>query len=655
MATSQDPRLWKKGGKQGACQLRPDAVPAELAALRQWVAWVWDLRADREGQMKLTKVPIDPHTRKDAKTNDPDTWGSFSQSLECHVRMGHGGGVGFVFTSSDPYCGIDLDKCRDVATGSLSVRARAILARFPTYAEVSPSGTGVKLFLRGVMPQGRNRKDGIEIYDRGRFFTFTGDVVDNQPVDVAECEEELAKLHAELFPPGTVTEVQPVAPKPVAVGDEELVQKIRRSKQGEKFASLWAGDQTGYESGSEADLALVNILIGWTGGDYGRTDTLFRQSGLYRDKWERKDYRTATMDTAMSNRTWFYDPDYKANKTEGAHAAEAEATSETGPAVSPSDVATLGDLKAAGAELRFLWNGWIQHGVANILAAEGGTGKTRFIADLLRRIKGGLPWPDGMAMTAGPDFRSLWVLADNHHAEMVSIGDAFGISDMVWISAYKANPFDGTTLETLEDWKSLGAIIRAVRPHLLIVDTVGNATSKNLGRQEEAMEFYRPLQIIARKYDMPVMCLTHLAAGGNVLGRRGTEKVRVVIKMDVPDADDERRRVQVVKSNHLKPKPLGMTMMDGGAEYDHAPPLPPEGEDGEFQPHRARGRPGAKKGLCEAWLRDLLRYGAVPVGQLVKSATKGGFAKSTLYRALDEIGAKKVDRDGEEWWEWSES
>lgn len=643
-----DPRLWKKGGVSGVCQLRPESVPEELASLRQWVAWVWDMRTDKDGVDRLTKVPIDPSTRRDAKTNDPDTWASFNEALECHVRMGHGGGIGFVFTSGDPYCGIDLDKCRDKESGAINDRATAILRRFPTYAEISPSGTGVKLFFKAAMPEGRKRKDGIEMYDRGRFFTFTGDVVDNQPIDVADCQAELSSLHAEVFPDGS-TDGEPLASKPksVELDDERLLAVIRKSKSAEKFNRLWSGDTTGYGSGSEADLALANYLIGYTGGDYSRADNLFRQSGLYRDKWERKDYRTATLDTAMSNRTWFYDPDY--GRGSAKKHAEDEATSDS-TTVNESDVATLADLKAAGAKLRFLWDGWIQHGVANILAAEGGTGKTRFMADVVRRIKHGLPWPDGAAMTVEGPFRSLWVLADNHHAEMVELGDKFDIADSIWISAYKSNPFEGTMLETMEDWKSLGAIIRAVRPHILIVDTVGNATSKNLSKQEDAMEFYRPLQIIARKYDMPVMCLTHLAAGGNVLGRRGQEKVRVVIKMDKPDPTDDRRRVEVIKSNQLKPKTLGITMHEGGADYDKDPPKPPDDESTGFPP-RGPGRPAVKKDMCAAWLRDLLQHGAVPAKQLLASAKRAGIATGTLYRCLEDMGAKKDDRSGEDWWE----
>jgi hypothetical protein len=72
-------------------------------------------------------------------------------------------------------------------------------------------------------------------------------------------------------------------------------------------------------------------------------------------------------------------------------------------------VATLDDLAAAGAEIDWLWEGWIQRNVLTILASEPGGGKTRLTCDLIRRIRHGLPWPDGQAMTLPPDSKVMYV------------------------------------------------------------------------------------------------------------------------------------------------------------------------------------------------------------------------------------------------------
>ena len=104
-----------------------------------------------------------------ASSTDPTTWSSY-EATEGHEK------IGFVFTEDDPYCGIDLDDCIDPETGKMSKEARLIVGRFASYTEVSPSGTGVKIFVKARVPGPRrkNPQKRMEIYDRGRFFAITG-------------------------------------------------------------------------------------------------------------------------------------------------------------------------------------------------------------------------------------------------------------------------------------------------------------------------------------------------------------------------------------------------------------------------------------------------------------------------------------------------
>ena len=92
-----------------------------------------------------------------------------------------------------------------------------------------------------------------------------------------------------------------------SISDQELIEKAKNAKNGAKFTALWSGDTSFYASQSEADLALCCLLAFWTGGDYERIDRLFRQSGLYREKWERDDYREQTIHKAYENTTEFYE------------------------------------------------------------------------------------------------------------------------------------------------------------------------------------------------------------------------------------------------------------------------------------------------------------------------------------------------------------
>jgi putative DNA primase/helicase len=177
-------------------------IPVQLRELPQWVNWRYEFRDD-----DWTKVPCIPRTGANAKSNDPSTWATFDESARHAQRFD---GLGFQFGDSG-FVGVDLDDCRDPVTGKLTPFAEKVVERFNTYAEVSPSGEGVKLFLRGTWNgSGKNRlvngTDRIEVYPRGRYFTVTGAKLPGAPDIVRECQPELDALYAEHF-----------APKPAAV------------------------------------------------------------------------------------------------------------------------------------------------------------------------------------------------------------------------------------------------------------------------------------------------------------------------------------------------------------------------------------------------------------------------------------------------------
>jgi len=160
-------------------------TPAGLRDHAQWVAWK---SVERDG--KQTKVPVNPHSGELAKANDRSTWGTFEQALHaCRTRSGLCG-IGFVFSADDPYCGIDLDDCIDPNTGAIKSWAAEFIEQLGSYSEISPSGTGVKVFVKANKPGRRCRKryaDGeVEIYDNDRFFTVTG-----QRLETTSSEVEL--------------------------------------------------------------------------------------------------------------------------------------------------------------------------------------------------------------------------------------------------------------------------------------------------------------------------------------------------------------------------------------------------------------------------------------------------------------------------------
>lgn len=178
-------------------------IPDCLKALPQWVLWKTGER--REGD-KPTKLPYQPSGSL-AKANDPETWSAFDEVCK-HIAKYDG--VGFEFDKSDPYCGIDLDGCRDVDSGKVQEWAREIILGFNSYAEVSPSGTGVKIFCRAKWGLGRkiavagaakvcDKEPGIEVYDHGRYFAVTGIKLRGMPDEPTECQDAITWLRQMYF------------------------------------------------------------------------------------------------------------------------------------------------------------------------------------------------------------------------------------------------------------------------------------------------------------------------------------------------------------------------------------------------------------------------------------------------------------------------
>src|SRR5215212_796783 len=123
--------------------ITPENIPLELAERPQWVCWRYE---ERQGE-KLTKVPYEPFTGQRASATDLMTWSTLDQVLDAYVKGEPPyAGVGFVFSSADPYVGIDLDDCRNPETGEIAAWAQRIISRVQEgYVEISPSGTGVHI------------------------------------------------------------------------------------------------------------------------------------------------------------------------------------------------------------------------------------------------------------------------------------------------------------------------------------------------------------------------------------------------------------------------------------------------------------------------------------------------------------------------------
>jgi len=272
-------------------------IPESLKKLNQWVCFKLEYNKKKG---KYDKIPKDPKTGYNAKANDPSTWSDYQTAVNAVSKYGFDG-IGIEFANG--IFGVDLDNV--VKDGKLTPEAQDIIKTLDSYTEYSPSGTGVHIICKGTIPPKDRRKENVEMYSEGRFFTVTGNVL-GEPKDIQERTTQAAIVHAKYL---KREEQKPINQQPtdLDLSDSELINKAMSAKNGHIFRALWNGDISGYPSQSEADLALCNLLAYWTNGNAYRMDALFRQSALYRPKWDERHgadtYGKMTIKKALNNFT----------------------------------------------------------------------------------------------------------------------------------------------------------------------------------------------------------------------------------------------------------------------------------------------------------------------------------------------------------------
>lgn len=308
-----------------------DEIPDALRKLPRWCLWRYELRRDEStGASHWTKIPYRANDRW-AKTSDLSTWGQFkSARLFYTISRSNPNpydGIGFLIAPDAGQIGVDLDSAIDPVTGQPWPWAQPIIDTLaPSYGELSPSGRGLKFIVAGEalptqktggnfrpLPAAWNANEGaaVELYHR-KFFTFTGNIFDGCKPELHDRGDYVHSLFRQLMldrearrPKKHTTNGHTagvLAPPATSADDQAILAKARSFKNGDQFTRLWAGDTSGHASHSQADAALCNALAFVVGPDENRIDQLFRQSGLYRDKWDREDYGPPTIKLALAGR-----------------------------------------------------------------------------------------------------------------------------------------------------------------------------------------------------------------------------------------------------------------------------------------------------------------------------------------------------------------
>ena len=284
------------------------ALPNELIQNGRFCCWRYEQRNGRK-----TKVPYQPENGQCAKSNDVESFTSYTEAVQAKGYDGIGIGI------FDGICAIDLDHCIS-DSGFYSPAAAKVVSLMHSYTEYSPSGEGLHILFRAkgfrydtkrfyIM----NHQAGIEVYVAGatsKYVTVTGNVC--EPYEFGDRSKELQCVlekfmcRTENDAGNAINAVNPV------IDTDQILKLAQNSKNGDDFAALWSGSLGKYTSHSEADLALCSHLAFWTGRNSEKMDAMFRQSGLMRDKWDRKQsgttYGAITLQKAIDGCEEIYEP-----------------------------------------------------------------------------------------------------------------------------------------------------------------------------------------------------------------------------------------------------------------------------------------------------------------------------------------------------------
>lgn len=253
-------------------------IPTELTDRKQWA-------------LSHNKAPYQTNGERASSTNE-NTWTSYNDVLKTNEQ------IGFFLSSYDSYTVIDLDDC--IIDGVITDEAETIVNSLNSFTEISQSGTGLHIFVKGEKPgeRSKNSKKGFEMYDKERFMVTTGNHLEGTPLEINEHQEAIDYLYDMYLSKGKPDVKKTNVQKSPTLTDDDVFRIASNAKNGDKFKALYSGDFSLYGSQSEADQALCNIISFYT-QDAEQIDRIFINGGLYRDKWDRKDYKTWTIQSAI--------------------------------------------------------------------------------------------------------------------------------------------------------------------------------------------------------------------------------------------------------------------------------------------------------------------------------------------------------------------
>ena len=604
-------------------------IPAELRARHQWVVAGTDKRP-------LTTAG------NGASSTDPSTWTSFDEA--CSTALPKGLHIGYMLHPSDPFTCIDLD-VKETTSQEQHQRHDDIVAMFDSYTERSRGGQGRHVWITGKIGKGA-RRDCVEVYSQERFIICTGDVYADRPI--AERQQLLDVL---------VSEMRSDAGDSIALDGKALPNMALAARAADdpgEMGRLFRGDWNGrsYPSQSEADLALVTLLLPECESPDEAWATFLLSKLGERDKAKRRGYAESTMSEATRRIA-----DSVAQIQRGKQVAD----SLLSPRIhsGSSSAAPLVELLAADMlkpePIRWLWPGWLARGKLHVLAGAPGTGKTTLAMSWAATISSGSMFPDEAISKKGRVI--IWSGEDDPAdtllprliAANADLGRVHFVGDVKEKRGNRA--FDPAT--------DIAKLEAAAPPDvaLIVVDPLVSAVAGDSHKNAEVRRSLAPLVELAMKLDAALIGITHYSKGTQ--GRDPLERVsgslafgalaRIVFCTAQQGDDDAALRRMVVARAKSNIGPDGGGFLYGfeqvavgneintskivwdGLLHGTARDLLEEPEADET---------GNGPQIAMDFLRDVLAGGPMAVDEVKRRGTAVGFSFRALQRALKRAGFK---------------
>lgn len=643
------------------------SIPDDLKELPRWV--VYRLRPKRGGSGRPDKIPLDVRGGH-ARSNDPATWSTFDEAVEA-MRLLPADGVGFMFDSdADDVIGIDLDEC--VRQDGVDPWAVEVAQVFSTYTEISPSGTGLHLFVRGVLPDCSRKRGKVEMYGKGRFFTVTGRTVgaasrveSNQAaidwlareyLDAAKRDKRQAEIKRRPTPR-------------IHADDRDVARSLVPL-----LADARADD---YAEWIRVGLALKSIgddmFLEWD--DFSRRCPAKYDGEVVRRRWDSFKPRRA-------NAAWLVAmarDDAGVERVSEALSAHVEPERARVVARIQPDHDFGGEVEGVQIEatrlhevepgrVEWLWETYVPRGMVSMLVGHPGVGKSTMLLDIAARMSVGRGWPDGTPMD-GPMRVGLGMVEDDLRRvtvpRLLAAGAALG---NVVAMGGKPTSVGEMAVRLPADAMRLEAFIRLHRLAMLVLDPItAYMGDRDSNAQQEVRDSIQPLSGVAERTNCAILLSNHTSKAWKerdaaFVGQGSiafTAVARTQLLLVREPGEGEARVLWVTKSN------VGPDLSVGGLAF--RPTIPPgarvptcrwdehrypDSLDEFLRRHRRGGEERESKAdqAFDVIQSHLRRVGEATTDELIEECRSAGIGVSKAKQAMRQgmgggaWGIRKADR-----------